>query len=111
VVAAIHELEGLAPLHNGPSLAGIQACRAAFGNGLPMVAVFDTAFHASLPERAWRYAIPRELADRHGVRRFGFHGISYRAVLGRYCPLTGARESAATLVALHLGNGASAVAI
>jgi len=111
VVAAIHELEALAPLHNGPSLAGIQACRAAFGNALPMVAVFDTAFHASLPERAWRYAIPRELADRHGVRRFGFHGISYRAVLGRYCALTGRAESSATIVALHLGSGCSAAAI
>jgi acetate kinase len=111
VVAAIHELESLAPLHNAPSLAGIRACRAAFGQERPMVAVFDTAFHASLPERAWRYAIPRELADRHGIRRFGFHGISYRAVLDRYCALTGTSESAATLVALHLGNGSSAVAI
>jgi acetate kinase len=111
VIAAIHELEALAPLHNAPSLAGIQACRAAFGGRLPMVAVFDTAFHASLPERAWRYAIPRELADRHGIRRFGFHGISYRAVLARYCALTNQPESRATLVALHLGSGCSAVAI
>ena len=111
VIAAIHELEVLAPLHNAPSLAGIQACRAAFDSRLPMVAVFDTAFHASLPERAWRYAIPRELADRHGIRRFGFHGISYRAVLARYCALTNRPESGATLVALHLGSGCSAVAI
>ena len=111
VVAAIHELEALAPLHNGPSLAGIRACRAAFGGELPMVAVFDTAFHASLPERAWRYAIPRELADRHGIRRFGFHGISYRAVLDRYCALTGRALSGATIVALHLGSGCSAAAI
>src|SRR6266481_7514495 len=111
VVAAIHELEALAPLHNGPSLAGIQGCRAAFGGELPMVAVFDTAFHASLPERAWRYAIPRELADRHGIRRFGFHGISYRAVLDRYCALTGRALSGATIVALHLGSGCSAAAI
>jgi acetate kinase len=110
VIAAVHGLEALAPLHNRPSLAGIQACRAAFGR-LPMVAVFDTAFHASLPERAWRYAIPQELADRHGIRRFGFHGISYRAVLARYCALTNRPESRATLVALHLGSGCSAVAI
>jgi acetate kinase len=111
VIAAIHDLETLAPLHNGPSLAGIRACRAAFGSDVPMVAVFDTAFHASLPERAWRYAIPRELADRHGIRRFGFHGISYRAVLERYCALTSTLESRATIIALHLGNGCSAVAI
>ncbi len=76
-----------------------------------MVAVFDTAFHASLPERALRYAIPPELADRHGIRRFGFHGISYRAVLERYCALTGTPESQATIIALHLGSGCSAVAI
>ncbi len=111
VIAAIHELEALAPLHNGPSLEGIRGCRAAFGGRLPMVAVFDTAFHASLPERAWRYAIPRDLADRHGIRRFGFHGISYRAVLGRYCALTGQPESRATFIALHLGSGCSAAAI
>jgi acetate kinase len=111
VIAAIHDLETLAPLHNGPSLAGIKACRAALGGAIPMVAVFDTAFHASLPERAWRYAIPRELADRHGLRRFGFHGISYRAVLERYCAFTGTAESHATIIALHLGSGCSAVAI
>src|SRR5262249_17774452 len=97
VVAAVHELEALAPLHNGPSLAGIEACRAAFGSALPMVAVFDTAFHAALPERAWRYAIPRELADRHGIRRFGFHGISYRAVRARHCALTARPASAPTI--------------
>jgi len=111
VIAAIHKLEELAPLHNGPSLAGIKACRAALGGDVPMVAVFDTAFHASLPERAWRYAIPRELADRHGIRRFGFHGISYGAVLERYCALTGTPEAQATIIALHLGSGCSAVAI
>jgi acetate kinase len=111
VVKAIHDLEVLAPLHNGPSLAGIRASRRALGPGVPMVAIFDTAFHASLPERAWRYAIPHELAARHGIRRFGFHGISYRAALDRYCAITATPEERATIVALHLGNGCSAVAI
>jgi acetate kinase len=111
VVAAIHDLEDLAPLHNGPGLAGIRASRQALGAGVPMVAVFDTAFHASLPERAWRYAIPRELTERRGVRRFGFHGISYRAVLERYCAITGTPEERATIIALHLGSGCSAAAI
>jgi acetate kinase len=111
VVAALQDLEALAPLHNGPSLAGIRACRRALGPAFPMVAVFDTAFHASLPERAWRYAIPHDLAARHGIRRFGFHGISYRAVLDRYSALTGTPEERATIVALHLGNGCSAAAI
>lgn len=111
VEAAIEALGGLAPLHNAASLAGIKACRRFLGPGVPMVAVFDTAFHASLPEHAHRYAIPYELSLRHGIRRYGFHGTSYRSVLARYCRLTGRPASRATLVALHLGNGCSAAAI
>jgi acetate kinase len=111
VDAALEELEALAPLHNGPNLAGIRASRTALGASVPNVAVFDTAFHLTLPERAWRYAIDRELSSRHHIRRFGFHGISYQAVLSRYCQLTRTSPSEATLVALHLGNGASATAI
>jgi acetate kinase len=109
--AVIEALEALAPLHNAPSLAGIRACRSALGPGMPMVAVFDTAFHASLRERAYRYAIPTELSIRHGIRRFGFHGLSYQHVLARYAALTGRQAETATVVALHLGNGASAAAI
>lgn len=111
VLAALEDLEDLAPLHNGPSVAGIRAARALLGPRMPMVAVFDTAFHASLPERASRYALPSHLALRHGIRRFGFHGISYQSVLSRYCRLTGTPLEQATLVALHLGNGCSATAI
>jgi acetate kinase len=111
VVEAIEELDDLAPLHNGPSLAGIRACRAALGRDVPMVAVFDTAFHATLPEHAYRYAIPYDLSLRHGIRRYGFHGTSYRYVLSRYCAMTGTPPRNATLVALHLGNGSSAAAI
>jgi len=77
VLEAVEDLEPLAPLHNRPSLAGIRAARAALKPAVPMVAVFDTAFHARMPERAAHYAIPWELARRHGIRRFGFHGISY----------------------------------
>jgi acetate kinase len=110
VVAAIEALEDLAPLHNRPSLAAIRACRQVLGPEVPMVAVFDTAFHAALPEHAYRYAIPYELAERHGVRRFGFHGTSYRYVVERYREL--ARPSdGARLVVFHLGNGCSAAAI
>ncbi len=109
VVAAIEALEPLAPLHNHPSLAGIRACRAALR--APMVAVFDTAFHATLPEHAARYAIPPDLADRHDVRRYGFHGISYAWATARYAVLAGVPPARATLVALHLGAGASAVAV
>jgi acetate kinase len=110
VVAAIEALEDLAPLHNGPSLAVIRACRATLGRDVPMVAVFDTAFHATLPEHAYRYAIPHEMAERHGIRRFGFHGTSYRYVVARYRDVTGRRNSDA-LIIFHLGNGCSVAAI
>ena len=111
VVVAVEALEELAPLHNRPSLAGIRAARAVLGPGVPMVAVFDTAFHASIPDYASSYAISRELAERDEIRRFGFHGISYQSVLARYCEMTRTPKEAATLVALHLGNGCSAAAI
>jgi acetate kinase len=111
VLGAVEALEELAPLHNGPSLAGIRACRAAVGERVPMVAVFDTAFHAGLPEAASTYGIPLALARRHRIRRFGFHGLSYQSVVARYAELAGLAEREVTAVALHLGNGASAAAI
>jgi acetate kinase len=111
VVAEIEALEVLAPLHNAPSLAGIRAARTALGPDIPMVAVFDTAFHATMTEYAYRYAIPHELAVKHGIRRYGFHGLAYRSVLARYAELSGTPAGRATLVAFHLGNGCSAAAI
>src|SRR5438876_1771834 len=111
VVRAIEELEDLAPLHNAPSLAGIRACQAVLGSEMPMVAVFDTAFHAALPEYAHRYAISYELALRHGIRRFGFHGTSYRYVIARYRGLTGTPSGRGAIIALHLGNGCSVAAV
>ena len=111
VVRAIEALEGLAPLHNRPALQAIGACREGFGPALPMVAVFDTAFHAGLVPEAREYAISPELARAHGIRRYGFHGLSYRSVLARYSELTGTPVEWATIVALHLGAGASAAAI
>ncbi|HEV8641966.1 MAG TPA: acetate kinase [Methylomirabilota bacterium] len=111
VIAAIEALEPLAPLHNAPALAGIRASRALLGPGVPMVAVFDTAFHTTLPERAARYAIPYEMSLRHRIRRYGFHGIAYRSVLDRYGQVTGTPPSQARIIVLHLGNGASVAAI
>lgn len=111
VVSAIEALERVAPLHNAPSLAGIHATQAVLGPDVPMVAVFDTAFHAGLPDHAAWYAIPHELSVKHEIRRYGFHGISYRYVLSRYCRLVGAPADRATVVAFHLGNGCSAAAI
>jgi len=106
VLAALEDLEELAPLHNGPSVTGIRAAGALLGPQTPMVAVFDTAFHASLPERASRYAIPSHLALRHGIRRFGFHGISYQSVLSRYCRLAGTPSERATLWRFISGTAA-----
>jgi acetate kinase len=110
VIAAIEAMEELAPLHNAPSLAGMRAARAVLG-ALPMVAVFDTSFHATLPEHASAYAIPVELSGRHAIRRYGFHGTSYRSVLARYAELRGGGTKGTRLVALHLGHGCSAAAI
>ena len=76
-----------------------------------MVAVFDTSFHVTLPEHAYRYAIPYELSLKHRIRRYGFHGTSYRSVLSRYRRTTDTAPERATIIALHLGNGCSAVAI
>jgi acetate kinase len=105
-LAALEGLVDLAPLHNPPALAGIAACR---GLGMPMVAVFDTAFHRTLPEAARRLPLPRALTERHELRRYGFHGISHQSVVERYVELTGRQRP--TLVSLHLGGGASAAAI
>lgn len=111
VVEGIRACGELAPLHNPANLAGIEAVAELLGAALPQVAVFDTAFHATLPESSYLYAVPRELHRRLGIRRYGFHGISHRYVAGRYAqrwPVAGRRPD---LVSLHLGNGCSACAI
>src|SRR6185369_11066818 len=84
VLRAIEDCIELAPLHNPTNIKGIQAARDVFGAGLPQVAVFDTAFHQTLPEHAYLYAIPYQLYRRHRVRRYGFHGTSHRYVAYRY---------------------------
>jgi len=110
VIAAIRSFSHLAPLHNPHNLAGIEAVRAV-RPGLPQVAVFDTAFHHTMPPRAFRYAVPEEWYARYGVRRYGFHGTSYRFVSGRAAELLDRPLGELRLVAAHLGNGCSAVAI
>jgi len=111
VLRDLDAIEALAPLHNGPGVAAIRAARAALGPAVPMVAVFDTAFHAGMPAAAREYAIPRDLAWRHGIHRYGFHGTSFRSVLEDYERLSGRAPETARIVALHLGSGCSAVAI
>ena len=101
----------LAPLHNPANLRGIAAARDVLGAGVPQVAVFDTAFHHTLPAQAYLYAIPYQLYRRHQVRRYGFHGTSHRYVAHRWRQLTGVQRDATTIITLHLGNGCSACAI
>jgi acetate kinase len=111
VLRGIEAMIDLAPLHNPSNLRGIAASRAALGTAVPHVAVFDTAFHHTLPERAYLYAIPYQLYRRHKVRRYGFHGTSHRYVAHRWRQLTGTAREATRIVTLHLGNGCSACAI
>jgi len=109
-VAAVRELTPLAPLHNPGALAGIEAARRVLAS-VPHVAVFDTAFHAGLPPAAATYALDASLAAEHGIRRYGFHGISHEYVAGRAAHLLGRPLAELNLVVLHLGNGASACAV
>ena len=111
VIADIESCIELAPLHNPANLRGIEAARAALGRELPQVAVFDTAFHASMPETAYLYAIPYSYYVRHRVRRYGFHGTSHRYVAYRYRKLTNRKREDVNVITLHLGNGCSACAI
>jgi acetate kinase len=110
VVKGIRHLIPLAPLHNPANLAGIEVARKLLP-GVPQVAVFDTAFHRTLPEEAAKYAIDGELADWHGVRRYGFHGTSHAYVSRRTAALLGRPLETVNTITLHLGNGASACAV
>lgn len=110
VVSAIEECIPLAPLHNPANLAGIRGAMAAHP-GLPNVAVFDTAFHQTMPPSSYLYAIDAELAAAHRIRRYGFHGTSHAYVARRAVATLGLAPDAARIITLHLGNGASAAAI
>ena len=110
VIAAIREFARLAPLHNPANLAGIEAI-SAIRPELPQVAVFDTAFHQTMPPPAFRYAVPEEWYTRYGVRRYGFHGTSHRFVSGQAAALLKKPPAELRLVTAHLGNGCSAAAV
>lgn len=111
VIGAIEDISQLAPLHNGPSLSAIRAAREALGLAIPQVAIFDTAFYGALPERASRYAIPSELAERHHIRRYGFHGLAHRYMTERYAAITDTPIDEVKLITVQLGNGCSATAV
>jgi acetate kinase len=107
----IEALEELAPLHNGPALEAIQAVSEALGPAVPAVATFDTTFHQSMPPRARNYALPLDLMEKHGIRRYGFHGLAHRSMVLRYATLTNQPSDRVRLVTLQLGGGCSITAV
>lgn len=109
VERVIEECIPLAPLHNPANLLGIRVAQGLFD--CPHVAVFDTAFHASIPKHNHTYALPTALAEEHGVRRYGFHGTSYTYVLRQTAQLLGRPAAELNLIMMHLGGGASMAAI
>jgi acetate kinase len=110
VMKALEECVKLAPLHNPPNIIGINACRELMPN-TPMVAVFDTAFHQTLPEYAYMYALPYELYTKYGVRKYGFHGTSHKFVSEVASEMMGKDIKNLKIITCHLGNGASITAI
>lgn len=110
VIDQIEECIPLAPLHNPPNLKGVYAAREVFP-GIPQVAVFDTAFHSTLPEENYLYAIPYQLYRRFKIRKYGFHGTSHRYIAYRYRRIKGIEREQVNIITLHLGNGCSACAI
>jgi acetate kinase len=111
VLKAIEDCVDLAPLHNPDNIKGILAARDLLGKDIPQVAVFDTSFHQSLPEHAYLYALPYRLYSQYRIRRYGFHGTSYRYIAFRYRALRGLTREQTNIITLHLGNGCSAAAI
>ena len=110
VEKAIEECNDLAPLHNPANIIGINACKAALP-GVPMVAVFDTAFHQTMPEKAYLYGIPSEYYEKYKIRRYGFHGTSHSFVSKRLAELAGLDINNSKLIVCHIGNGGSVTAV
>jgi len=110
VLKAFEEVSDLAPLHNPANLKGVKAVGELMP-GLPQVGVFDTAFHQTMPARAYLYAIPYDLYKKYGVRRYGFHGTSHRYVSARVCEILGVDYNTQKIITCHIGNGASVAAV
>lgn len=110
VIAAIKDCSDLAPLHNPANLMGVEACKAILPD-VPMVAVFDTAFHQTMPKKSFMYGLPHELYTKHGVRRYGFHGTSHLYVSQKAAEMLGKKPEEVKIITCHLGNGASITAV
>lgn len=110
VIAGIERCSRLAPLHNPPALLGIRACMNVF-SGIPQVAVFDTAIHRTIPEKAYRYGIPEEFYTKYGIRKYGFHGTSHRYVSREAARLMEKPIEETKIISCHMGNGSSITAV
>mgnify|MGYP001270270464 CR=1 FL=1 len=110
VMTALRACIELAPLHNPPNIIGIEACKEVMPN-TPMVAVFDTAFHQTMPKHAYLYALPYEIYEKYGVRKYGFHGTSHKYVAYRAAEILGKPIEELKMITCHLGNGASICAV
>lgn len=110
VLDAVKDVQHLAPLHNPPNISGIEAAQAVLPN-VPHVAIFDTAFHQTMPEHAYIYPVPYEWYEKHGVRRYGFHGTSHLYVSKRAAVLLGKKPGECNIITMHIGNGVSHCAI
>ncbi len=110
VLKVFEECTDLAPLHNPANLKGVRAVQELMP-GLPQVGVFDTAFHQTMPKEAYMYAVPYELYEKYGVRRYGFHGTSHRYVSQRVCEFLGVKPEGKKIITCHIGNGASIAAV
>ena len=111
VIKVYEELSPLAPLHNPAGVLGLRAARQVFGEAMPNVIVFDTAFHATMPPKAYMYALPYEYYEKYGVRRYGFHGTSHRYVSLTAAQYLGKKPEELKMVTCHLGNGSSITAV
>ena len=111
VIEGIKSLIPLAPLHNAAHVQGIEACRSVFGEEVPEVVVFDTAFHSTMPPEAYTYAIPYKYYEKYGVRRYGFHGTSHRFISHRCAEMMGKDIKDLKIITCHLGNGSSLAAV
>ena len=111
VLDKIKELSPLAPLHNPAHIQGIDACTEVFGDDIPQAAVFDTAFHQTMPEKAYMFAVPYEYYEKYGVRKYGFHGTSHRYVSAKMAELMGKPMEELKIITCHIGNGSSITAV
>ncbi len=111
VIEDIFSFRELGPLHNPPQATAMKACQEVFGKDTPMVAVFDTSFHQTMPPKAYMFGIPYEYYEKYSIRRYGFHGTSHRYVSQRYFEITGKDPKGTKIITCHLGNGSSLAAI